>query len=378
MGFTFLHTADWQLGKPFRTFDDKLAAVLEDERFNVIDRLAAAARSAGARHVLVAGDVFDSEMPRESTLRRPLDRMAAASDLAWHLLPGNHDPARPGGVWERLLSLGLPSNLVAHLTPGVSLIASDVALLTAPLTAKGYSTDPTEPMDAAPSPAGAIRIGLAHGSIRSFAGGSSEPTAVIDPTRARKAGLAYLALGDWHGKLRIDDRTWYSGTPEPDRFAGNEPGFALAVTIDGAAAPSVTPVATGRFSWASHGAELGRGAGLDSIERVIGALAPALDRLLLKLTLTGSLPAGDHAAVQAWSRALAPRLRHLELIDTDLRIRSSASDLASLATAPDLKRAAERLQRMADDVDEPRHAAARRALARLHDLAAGAVGAEGA
>ena len=40
--------------------------------------------------------------------------------------------------------------------------------------------------------------------------------AVLD--RAGHAAQDYLALGDWHGTRRIDARTWYSGTPEHDRF----------------------------------------------------------------------------------------------------------------------------------------------------------------
>ena len=67
----------------------------------------------------------------------------------------------------------------------------------------------------APTPDGAIRLG--HGAVMDFSGG--EGTAgIIPPDRARLSGLAYLALGDWHGCLQIGPATWYSGTPEADSF----------------------------------------------------------------------------------------------------------------------------------------------------------------
>lgn len=230
MSFTFIHTADWQLGRPFKAFDERIAGLLDAARFEAIDRIAAIARGRNAEHVLVAGDVFDAPGLEAKILRKALERLRKHEAVRWHLLPGNHDHVRPGGLWARLAEIGLPGNVAVHDTAKPSEIAPAVTLLPAPLGARAMSADPTAWMDSCATPAGHLRIGLAHGSIRDF--GTAEQSAVrIDPARARRAGLAYLALGDWHGKLRIDDRTWYSGTPEPDRFPDNEPGHVLVVRL---------------------------------------------------------------------------------------------------------------------------------------------------
>jgi hypothetical protein len=251
-----------------------------------------------------------------------------------------------------------------------------VVLLTAPLKAKGFSADPTAGMDATATPPGTIRIGLAHGTIQSIAG-EGESTARIDPARTRKAGLAYLALGDWHGMTRIDDRTWYSGTPEPDRFPNNDPGHALIVRIDGAdARPQVKPVDTAHFAWARHAAEIRSAGELARVERFASGLAPTLNRVLLRLSLTGTLPASEHAGVARWTRELGERLRCLDCDTTGLRLSLGTADLGALAAAPDLRRAAERLMRMADDAGEQRRSAAQIALARLYELADAAPGME--
>lgn len=61
-----IHSADWQLGKPFGRFPHEVRNALAEARLDVIDELGKAAATAGAAHVVVAGDVFDNV---DSTLR---------------------------------------------------------------------------------------------------------------------------------------------------------------------------------------------------------------------------------------------------------------------------------------------------------------------
>src|SRR5690606_18796715 len=100
------------------------------------------------------------------------------------------------------------------------------------------------------SPAGMFRVGLAHGSVTGRLPEGIDSSNPIAPDRALRARLDYLALGDWHGCLRIDDRTWYAGTPEQDRFRGNDPGYALSVKIaEPGAVPEVTRLRVGQYHW---------------------------------------------------------------------------------------------------------------------------------
>jgi len=116
MTFTFIHTADWQLGKPFANFPSDLAGELAAAA--AIGRIAAIAEKRGARHVLVAGDIFDAEDLSTNVLRRAMELMAVHASITWVLLPGNHDPARHGGVWDRVQRFGAPGNVVLALTDG--------------------------------------------------------------------------------------------------------------------------------------------------------------------------------------------------------------------------------------------------------------------
>ena len=71
--------------------------------------------------------------------------------------------------------------------------------------------------------------------------------------RAVRAGLDYLALGDWHGVRQAGPKAWYAGTPEPDRFRDNAPGHALAVRIAAAGAePEVERHRLAQYRWQRH------------------------------------------------------------------------------------------------------------------------------
>lgn len=65
-----LHTADWQIGRQYGSFDPEDAAALADARFAAIERLADLAATTGVDVVLVAGDVFDAQGVSPRTIRR--------------------------------------------------------------------------------------------------------------------------------------------------------------------------------------------------------------------------------------------------------------------------------------------------------------------
>ncbi|MCX2560940.1 metallophosphoesterase [Acetobacter farinalis] len=250
----FIHTSDWQIGRTFRFVNDDTLGALQVARLDVIRQLGLLARQEGAAHVLVAGDVYEHETPSERTLHQPVERMRQFPDIQWHLIPGNHDADQPEGVWARLARGGLPENVTVHREPGAVLIdaAHNAWLLPAVLKRRHVLTDLTGWMDEAETPPDALRIGLAHGSVTGFGGEAEAEHNPVAPDRAKRAGLAYLGLGDWHGFCQIDARTAYSGTPETDRFTtgGGGGGEALVITLRGAQAdPVITRHRTGRYIW---------------------------------------------------------------------------------------------------------------------------------
>jgi DNA repair exonuclease SbcCD nuclease subunit len=343
----FIHSADWQIGKVFKQFGAKEEA-LRQARLGAIERLGTHAKSNGVHQVVVAGDVYDSEAPNPHTLRAPIERMKPFADVHWHLLPGNHDPHRPEGVWDRVAQLGLPSNVHLHLTPMPFALDDNAFLLPAPLLRKSEFDDISAWMDSAVTPPGALRIGLAHGSVVNF-GGGGEATNPIDPARTAKARLDYLALGDWHRTLQIGPAIWYAGTPEPDRAGGQEQGTALLVEVAGAgAAPSVLPLMTGTFRWITRSERLDDESALADLDQRLRN-DPDLSRLILRLRIEGNLPLAAHAAFQGRMADLEAAVFHLDLDQTALTARPTQADLEAIDFDGVLRRAADRLKSVIDD-----------------------------
>jgi DNA repair exonuclease SbcCD nuclease subunit len=370
MAVTILHTADWQLGKPFGSIEGDVAALLREERFNAVARLADLACERQADAVLVAGDVFDSSTVPDQVLRRTLEVMRAYSG-PWVLLPGNHDPALAESPWTRLHRLGAPENIRPAVVRKPLLLADGkLAVLPSPLTRRHEPDDVTEWMDDSETPAGAARIGLAHGSV---AGRAPEGEAhnQISDVRVAQARLDYLALGDWHGTREIGPAIWYSGTPEPDRFRNNDAGNALIVTIDTPGAlPRVERVRVGRYQWRESTVTCGMGGDHDpaaAIEAAIGAIASeAPERTLLHLILQGTATLAGRKRIEDCLSAWRARLRYLELDLDNLIDDPSADDLDTIDRGGFVRTAVERLLAKAGNSANPQREIARTALRLLY------------
>jgi len=370
MSFTFVHTADWQIGKAFGRYSAEVGGRLRAERLNAIDRVAAVARTAGARHVMVAGDVIDSELIDDAGLRQPLARMASYPDVAWCLLPGNHDPHRAGGIWERFERLGVPTNVTLLLQACVHQITPGVALLPAPLAAKEMRSDPTLWMDGAATPEGTVRIGLAHGSVRGF-GSLGEAAVPIEAARRQSARLDYLALGDWHGVKEVAPGVWYSGTPEPDSFMDNGPGHALVVRLAAAGAPPVVSVVpTAALRWLERRLVLSRLADFEPVAREIAALGEERRCLILSLCLEGTIAAGDAADLDEHLARLAALPVATSVDRSRLGLRADATDVSRIAD-PMLASVARRLVERNQAGDPTERQVAARALQLLLAMEAG-------
>lgn len=368
-----IHTSDWQIGKAFGFADDAVREVLREERLQAIGRLGRLAQAQGASAVLVAGDVYDVAAPSDRTLQQPIERMRQFPGIEWHLLPGNHDPHTPNGIWDRLRRGGLPANVRLHLTGDPAPLGDGGAwVIPAPLARRHAAGDPTSGMDGAATPEGAIRLGLAHGSMRSFGRDDSSTHNLIAPDRADHAGLAYLALGDWHGSQEFGPRSWYSGTPEPDGFdlGGGGGGEALLIEIDGPRAlPSVTRHRVGRFIWRREHATLHGPTDIDVLETRLRGLDPDPSTVLVALRIEGTVSLASREAFEHTIRhGVGSALRALRIDDAALRVELSAADLKMIEHAGFVRIAAERLARMSENAADTRRDLAAAALQRLYVL----------
>lgn len=364
----FIHTADWQIGKVFKRFGDR-EALLRDARLVAIETIGELAIREGIAHILVAGDIYDVQTPLPATLRAPLERMRRFDRVCWWLLPGNHDPHRPKGIWEQAAGADLPANVRPLLTPEPIEIEPGAYVLPSPLTRRADSNDLTAWMNDAPTPPGALRIGLAHGSVTGF-DSEGEASNLIDPARPERAGLAYLALGDWHRTLRINDRVWYAGTPEPDRANSQEIGKVLIVETNGAnEIPKVREEVVGRYRWLGMTSEISDEQSVLDLEERVRAMS-ALPALVLRLRLSGAASLAVRRKLAAITARLEAAICHLDIDDDALRTRPTLEDMERIDFDGALRRVAETLQQRLADPSLPAEeiAATEDALVKLYLL----------
>lgn len=368
MAFKFIHTSDWQIRKVFRFLDDT-AALLQDARLQAIARLGELAGEHESRHVLVAGDVYDSEELTPHALQQPLERMRNFKDIQWHLLPGNHDPYRRNGLWDRILHKGAPDNVHIHIKQEPTILEGDSAvLLPAPLFHRRALNDPTGYMDDAETPDGLIRIGLAHGTVSGFGSDTKDVSHYINPDRPDRAGLSYLALGDWHGQKKINERCWYSGTPETDAFNVIGGGQALLVDIEGSRAmPVVTPLSTGHYIWTSLSEQLNSRANIDHLAEQLRNSADDLNRVLIDLKVDGSLSLEDRQYFQEEIvDSVSAALCFMRVDERNLFSQPTTEDLDQIDRGGFVRKAAEELKHLAEEGSEEDKDIAAEALQRLY------------
>lgn len=324
-----LHTADWQIGRLYDSFDPDDAVPLAEARFAAVERLAALATHEQVDAVVVAGDVFDAQTVSARSIRRLFNALEGYRG-PWVMIPGNHDAALAESVWTHAARLGaLPPNLHLALEPRiVELPEPRLALLCAPLTQRHTYGDLTEWFDAATTPSGWLRIGVAHGAVQGVLAEDIDSANPIAPDRAERARLGYLALGDWHGTKCMNERTWYSGTPEPDRFKANDAGQALLVSLgQPGAVPMVQPVRTAQFRWQQRVQDIRV---TSDLQALVDSLAQAEANDVLDITVTGEVDLADHARLQAALGAAEARVRCLRRDLSALRLAPTAEDIASL------------------------------------------------
>ena len=344
----FLHTADWQIGKPFAGIrDEHKRSLVQHARVEAIKRIGVVAREASVDFVVVAGDLFDSPSADKSTVSAACSAVGQMG-LPVFAIPGNHDHGGPGSVWEQDFfkreQSALAPNLTVLLAPAPFECDSAV-LLPCPLLRRSVSVDLTEwlrsPNVFSALPTDKPRIVLAHGSTQTFSGNweddeeDSAAANLLDLSRLPDAEIDYIALGDWHGTKQVHPKAWFSGTPELDRFAkggDHDPGNILLVELQRGAQPQVTKEATADLRWNELTFDFADDTALNEFQdRLSALLGQRTNEDLIRLRLSGSVGIEASSRLDEILESLEARLLRLKLTN-QTRIAPTEAEIDALTT----------------------------------------------
>jgi len=384
MSLTFIHTADWQIGKPFaRITDEQKRALTRQERLLVIERIGVVAREKRAQFILVAGDVFDSSTPDKATVSAACSAMGALK-IPVYVIPGNHDHGGPGSLWEQSFF----QQECAALSPNLQVLLKaepveleNAVLLPCPLLRRHDASDTTAWLRTQDLSCygDKPRLVIAHGSVQDFGPGDEEEDAgsanQLDLARLPKDQLEYIALGDWHGAKAVQETrptAWYAGTPEPDRFPrgiGNNPGNVLVVTVDHGQTATVLPVPTARLGWHALEFHLDTDEAVARLDETLTThFQGRIGQDLLRLTLRGSLGISAWAALDLCLETWRSRLLRIRLHSQVMTAPSEEEieRLTQRSDAPLAARVASRLLLECQSSEPEKAEIARQALRVLH------------
>ncbi|MEM0134792.1 MAG: DNA repair exonuclease [Thermoplasmatales archaeon] len=263
----FLHTADWQMGSKSQQLGTK-AGEGRNVRLQSIKNIVDVAKKENVDFVLIAGDVFEDSNVDNSIIRSVVETLNDFKPIQTFLIPGNHDPFIPGGIWERASWGGIKDHIHLLSEPEEVEPGQNLVIYPCPLKQKMGKRDPTDWIPSREEGDTRIRIGLAHGSLDFI----KEPNFPIATDRTRKSGLDYLALGDWHGFYQ-QGKAVYSGTPEQTSYADKSPGKVAVVEITGAGAePVVQTQQVGILNWIEIQPLVQEESDIDSFEKQVSGI----------------------------------------------------------------------------------------------------------
>lgn len=188
MGLKILHSADWHLDSAFTGFSEEQRLLLRQEQRKIPEKIAQLCRDEGCHMMLLAGDLFDSRVTRETldTVKRALKHSGVPVLIA----PGNHDYCGPGSPW---LEESWPEN-VFIFTGGLESVT--IAGLDCRIYGAGYQSMDCEGLLADFEAEGEekYKVAVLHGDPTQ----KNSPYCPISATQVRRSGLQYLALGHIH------------------------------------------------------------------------------------------------------------------------------------------------------------------------------------
>ncbi len=301
-GVRFVHTSDWQLGMTRHFLAGEAQSRYSGARLDAVRAIGDLARDRGCDFVVVAGDVFDSNLLSTQTVRRALDALSSIG-VPVYLLPGNHDALDASTIYRSDV-------FVAECPPGVQVldgsgavsVGPGVELLAAPLTSRAPLSDPAAAVLDGVQADGTRRILVAHGQVDVLDPDGCEP-ASIRLARLEEAlesgAVHYVALGDRHSRLNVgrSGAVHYSGSPEVTAFRDRRPGDVLVVDLPEQGPVRVEAVHVGAWRFVDVGRDVCTADDVASLDEELSSLRAA-DRTVVRHALTGTLSLTDHAALQ--------------------------------------------------------------------------------
>ncbi len=328
---TIIHTADVHIGAPLGWLGDR-ASDQRDQIRQTFRSIIDMTREEDADCLLIAGDLFDSNRPPASAVRfvmRELARLTEASEAHIVLLPGSHDHAGEGSVYEcyanEFAQIERVSILGGADSGTVRIPRAGLALHGRPATSN-RSTE-RQMSSLRPDTESNYNVAVLHGSVDLVPGAPDDHP--ISREELKAPGWSYVALGHWHSWKEVDAGdapVVYPGAPEvvaPDQTGS---GYVARVSM-GRDGTRVTQVRVGVRELAEASIDVAGAPDTVEVARRVRSAAKPSPNMILRIALTGLIPLDSSFDVRVlleelkgdYFQVLPPKHSyHVRLTDADL------------------------------------------------------------
>lgn len=209
-GFVVVHTSDVHVDHEYN------ARRFGGDGVGPLRAVIAAAEEAAADLLLLVGDTFESNRVPESLVTdaaRALDRFGRQVVI----LPGNHDPVIPGGIYHHPALARLPNVSILGATHEEAVIFEAFDLEIWGRAHRHYGD--MDPLATPPPRAARWRIALAHGHYEERPDRSvrARPSWLVGADEITATAADYVAFGHWNRAVRVGAcaiPAFYSGSPD--------------------------------------------------------------------------------------------------------------------------------------------------------------------
>jgi DNA repair exonuclease SbcCD nuclease subunit len=302
-----LHTSDIQLDAPFGF----LGTRGRDHRRllrEAFGRIIALAESDGFDVILIAGDLFDSNTPHQTTVEFVATQIAHLG-IPVCILPGNHDCYDDRSIYRKA---SFPDNALVLTEQPAALELPDLDLTVYGNPVRSSQSRISALQGLQPTGRTRWHVALAHGNL--LRPDIIDPSRPIDPEDIATSGMDYVAMGDWHAFADYsqgDVKAFYSGAPEPTALGQRGAGYVACVELDENHV-RVSPKRVGTVTTDEMTLNVEGRNGAEVVEAIMQHADP---QLMLRVTLTGLKRLGTVIDVSTLESELSSAFYHIDCVD---------------------------------------------------------------
>jgi len=330
-----LATADWQMDMKGGRLNEAARTTLAEARLAALEAIFVLAEVEKVDYILAAGDLFEYPSPSPEVIQSVARILQSHTKIPIHAIPGNHDLAGPGTVWDSP-EIKANDHLTLH-TEYQEVECNGFTLHPIPVKSK-HELDPYDELLPDVNDRDGLNIVMAHAHdvdyMDLFSSHEDDCKLPIRSSKVVGKGYDYCILGHWHSWNQVAERVLYPGTHEQTKFGERDSGYIAIIDFSNEGAVTLTQHRVGTIDWATEEFDCtGRNLEADIVEFLREQKEKGVQ--FLSFRIFGEVDVkGRSEGLPRAKAACEPMFDHLEWNDDDITLSVDVEQMMSEVELP--------------------------------------------